>query len=381
MKYKIYIQHLSVLLTFVLSSVFAYAQLAVKASDSTKLSVNEVPGDTYAWELYDVITGVDFAITKGNCPKAKAYFINNKSTGSTVHIKWLVEGEYFYKVTANNSCTDNIKIGRVTVGKDDRIPAPKVTIGYNCLKGTADLVASDYTGSLLWSTGETTESIEVPEGRTYTVVQIINGLKSPETVIPIPIIKAGMPTNVRAIPPKIKEGGTAELVAEGCDKGTLRWFTDSKLTQEVEGTMVSPKKTNVYYVVCESEAGCRSAAVPMTVEVIDPNRCRELYKNMRIEQLITSNNDGKNDRWDLNEVLEYCKQCGKSVKVTLYNSGGQKVYEKEGYMLDGERFEGYSKNPLDFQNNKKLPSDTYFYIISTEGEEERTGFINLITDE
>ena len=43
----------------------------------------------------------------------------------------------------------------------------------NC--GHSVLTASGFTGTLLWSTGETTESITVTTGGPYTVTQTVNG--------------------------------------------------------------------------------------------------------------------------------------------------------------------------------------------------------------
>ena len=54
--------------------------------------------------------------------------------------------------------------------------APTVIVANNC--GNSILTASDFIGSLLWSTGETTTSITVTTGGTYTVVQIVNGCTS-----------------------------------------------------------------------------------------------------------------------------------------------------------------------------------------------------------
>ena len=51
--------------------------------------------------------------------------------------------------------------------------APSVAVANNC--GHSVLTASGFTGALLWSTGETTESITVTTGGTYTVTQTVNG--------------------------------------------------------------------------------------------------------------------------------------------------------------------------------------------------------------
>src|SRR4030095_11389251 len=50
--------------------------------------------------------------------------------------------------------------------------APTVTVTDNCT-GTSTLTASNFTGALLWSTGETTPSITVTTAGTYTVTQSV----------------------------------------------------------------------------------------------------------------------------------------------------------------------------------------------------------------
>ena len=56
------------------------------------------------------------------------------------------------------------------------VPAPLVSIVDNC--GSSVLTASEYTGTLLWSTGETTPSITVTNPGAYTVTQTVSGSTS-----------------------------------------------------------------------------------------------------------------------------------------------------------------------------------------------------------
>ncbi|MEZ5104456.1 MAG: hypothetical protein R2757_08170 [Draconibacterium sp.] len=66
----------------------------------------------------------------------------------------------------------------VNVSLTDPAPpnAPFITVENDC--GESVLTASNYTGTLNWSTGETTESIVVTEAGDYSVKQIINGCTS-----------------------------------------------------------------------------------------------------------------------------------------------------------------------------------------------------------
>jgi hypothetical protein len=57
--------------------------------------------------------------------------------------------------------------------------APHVDVINNC-DGSSDLTASNYTGSLLWSTGATTATIHVTDAATYTVTQKVGDCTSAE---------------------------------------------------------------------------------------------------------------------------------------------------------------------------------------------------------
>ncbi len=127
----------------------AMAQNTVYAGHASDLSVIAVPGDTYVWELYKDITGIDFATDPGNCPPGDAYF-TGISTGSTVNVMWVTPGIYFFKVTAyRGGCTMNLKVGKMTVLND----LPTATILDHdpiCSGSTANLTVL-LTGAPPWS--------------------------------------------------------------------------------------------------------------------------------------------------------------------------------------------------------------------------------------
>src|SRR5665647_54450 len=90
-------------------------------------------------------------------------------TGPNTTLFGLSSGIYKYSVTNSEGCTsgtsDDIDINVQPVTP----AAPTVGVTDNC-DGTFTLTASDYMGSLLWSTTETTATISVAVG-TYTVTQ------------------------------------------------------------------------------------------------------------------------------------------------------------------------------------------------------------------
>ncbi len=93
--------------------------------------------------------------------------------------------------------------------------------------------------------------------------------------------------------------------------------------------------------------------------------------------LISPNGDGKNDVWAIPE-LKTRSVCNQNNKVMVFNRWGAKVWEKENYMSDDERFDGYSDNGLDFQNSELLPAGTYFYIIEINGEKGTDGYFYIV---
>jgi len=106
---------LLVLLPVLMAMAPAMAQNTVYAGQAIDLSVIEIPGDTYVWELYKDVTSINFATDPGNCPPGEAYFTGS-NTGPTVNVMWLTQGVYFFKVTAyRGGCTMNLRVGKMTV--------------------------------------------------------------------------------------------------------------------------------------------------------------------------------------------------------------------------------------------------------------------------
>lgn len=150
----------------------AMAQNIVYTGQTTELSVVEVPGDIYTWELYNAVTGVNFAVVPGNCPASDAYFTGGNTSGPSVNVTWLEPGIYFYKVTAYRArCTMNFKVGKVIVLE----LLPTATLAQPppiCIGETAALNIK-LTGTAPWS-------IDISDGITTTTYN--NIVSSPFTL-------------------------------------------------------------------------------------------------------------------------------------------------------------------------------------------------------
>ena len=108
----IFLSLLVIVISLLTALAPARAQDTVYEGQNTDLSVVEIPGDTYEWELYLDVNGINFAVDPGNCPPDRAYFTAG-STGPIVNVMWAKPGIYFYKVTAHRgNCTMNLKVGK-----------------------------------------------------------------------------------------------------------------------------------------------------------------------------------------------------------------------------------------------------------------------------
>lgn len=84
-----------------------------------------------------------------------------------------------------------------------------------------------------------------------------------------------------------------------------------------------------------------------------------------IYNLVTPDGDGKNDYFIIDNINKYPNN-----RVEIYNRWGLKVYETTGYDPKGDGstnvFRGYSDGKITVDKNKKLPSGTYYYVVTYE---------------
>jgi len=142
----------------------AMAQLEVNQCEITELSVVDMPGDTYRWDIYRDST-VNFASTDGDVDPAE-YFLGGINTGSTVSVNWKEPGRYFFRVMAwdSENCTNNLKLGIIDV--IEAKPFATLEGDSVCIGDPAQLKIT-FTGSGPWTItytyGEGTDQIEVPD--------------------------------------------------------------------------------------------------------------------------------------------------------------------------------------------------------------------------
>jgi hypothetical protein len=153
---------------------------------SFELSVVAVPGDTYSWELYNDVAGVNFAVDPGNCPQTEAVFTDGIATGPVVHVTMLKTGTYFFKVTARRSgCTMNLKVGKISA--EHTLPTVNLSLGESsvCMGQTTNIEAH-LTGTAPFSV---TYRITYPDASTKDIS--VNNLAENLSLIPFNPPSAG----------------------------------------------------------------------------------------------------------------------------------------------------------------------------------------------
>ncbi|WP_413514160.1 gliding motility-associated C-terminal domain-containing protein [Myroides odoratus] len=89
-----------------------------------------------------------------------------------------------------------------------------------------------------------------------------------------------------------------------------------------------------------------------------------------IYNLVTPDGDGKNDYFIIDNIKNYPNN-----KVEIFNRWGARVYETQGYdpLGDGSSnvFKGYSEGKVTVDKGSKLPSGTYYYVVTYEYKDDK----------
>jgi hypothetical protein len=145
-----------VILPVILTVAFATAQVPVWQSpptvfqgETTPLAVEQKPGDTYTWELFNDST-VNFAVASGTVTAAEAFFVDGIDDAPAVSVTWLEPGVYFYRLMAVDlaGCTNNLRVGRIEVL--EALPTAELRDTAICI-GEPGAMIVDLTGTAPWN--------------------------------------------------------------------------------------------------------------------------------------------------------------------------------------------------------------------------------------
>jgi hypothetical protein len=191
-----------------------------------------------------------------NCPTGSNFFgdyTNIAAHNNIVRPIW---------ATCDNS-TQSIKLA--IIDNLFSIPAaPAVNVVNNC--GSSTLTASNYTGTLLWSTGATTTSITVTSAGSYTVTQTVNGFTSPAgsgtaapKTLPVPSTTANSP---------VVMGSTISLTSLPNGMSSYAWSGPNGFTSSLQNPSISNANAGnagAYAVTVTSSNSCSAISSSLVI--------------------------------------------------------------------------------------------------------------------
>lgn len=126
-------------------------QTVVYQGETTELGVEQMPGDTYVWDIYNDST-VNFATATGTAVADGQVEFVGGNIGTPVSVLWKTPGVYFYKITAMDvtGCTMNLKVGIVRVLPSLPTAIIEVKLLEICIGEWAELLVT-FTGKAPWS--------------------------------------------------------------------------------------------------------------------------------------------------------------------------------------------------------------------------------------
>jgi len=224
--------------------------------------------------------------------------------------------------------------------------APNVAIssssGSFCEGDSVVLSLNDTFESYQWDTGETSSSIVVNEGGSYTVSVIDqNGCEGFSDIT----IEQFPSPNVSLIASNtiINSGETVSLVASGLSNYV--WFADSVELEFAEDEIdYSPTTSTTIRVEGQDENGCFGSA-ELVIQIDEGSNIGDRFEPMRF---FSPNNDAIAQFWEIENIDDY-PQCG----VEIYDQQGNKIYESKPYNND---WEGTA-------SGSPVPDGVYYYLI------------------
>ncbi|HOG55772.1 MAG TPA: gliding motility-associated C-terminal domain-containing protein [Bacteroidales bacterium] len=309
-------------------------------------------------KCYGGSTGRVTAIPSGGT-EPYSYWWNSAPAQTTAVATGLPAGTYTVTVTDSNGCTvtNSVTISQPLTDMEISIEQENVT----CNGGSDGSATAFVTGGLepysfSWNTDpeQTKENVSgLPAGTyTITVTDSYGCAKSHEVTIdePLPIT---VNPNVTPCSCPDSEDGAIDLVIEGGNSPYIVLWSDG-----FEGQTRTGLAPGTYTAVISDNSSCNEA---FTVELDFSFSSGCLV----IPQVITPNNDGYNDLWQIRNIDLY-----PDAEVRIFNRWGKLIFSAKNL----------ADNPWNGTiRGKPVPTDSYHYILDLkDGSKPRTGVISVI---
>lgn len=296
-------------------------------------------GATYIWDFGDGQTSTDVSPTH----------------------TYLAAGNFNVKLTASyrgNTCPDD-HTESIAISVLPTANITSSTTAFSMCPGDKIVLGVDNAfTSYLWSTNETTPTIEVTAGGTYSV-ELTNAIGCQITPTKDVTLLASPEIEAIAEPEVINIGQTTQLGATSGLSNYL-WTPAASLTNPaIASPIASPQETTTYTVTATGSNGCTGEGEVIVTVTFD-----NIVNLLQPGNFISPNGDGINDAWEVGLISNF-SQCG----VKIFDEKGLKVFDAVPYLNDWDAT----------LNGKALPNGVYFFFIQCAGESQsKTGSITVV---
>ncbi|MGQ3012229.1 MAG: DUF7948 domain-containing protein [Flavobacteriales bacterium] len=345
-------------------TVYTVIGSAGVCSDSLQIAVDVLPVPNFS------ITVADNSICQGDSVELTAVggigAVLLWSTGSNLPSIWVSPSATTnYTLTATDNNSGCIDLNTVTIIVN---PEPVINMQDSvlvCGNSQTTLNAGAGFSAYQWSTGATTSTLVVTQNGMYQVVVTdANGCTGTDASY----------VTISAYDPNA--GATGETNVALCQQDNFIFAAEGGVAYSWTGpnnfssTSASNEINNIgsnnagdYIVTIYNKDNC-TLQDTVTLSLLSDGECQT------ITELVTPNNDGKNDLLIIGFLDKYPDH-----KLTIYNRWGSPVYKAQPYAND---WNGKANMGAVVGKDGYLPVGTYFYILETGTDDKPVkGFIEL----
>lgn len=301
-------------------------------------------------------------------------------TSSTFTTPTLNTSTTYYVSLLNGLCESTRVPVVATINSIPAQPLIQFTGSSDFCDGETLTLNAPLAAAYLWSTGATTQSIDVSTAGSFTVsITDANGCTSVPSEPVVTTLRNcnNQPPAIDTTPLSTQVGSllTFNLLAlltdpdDNLDLSTLQIIAqpESGAIATIENGNLQINYANVTFTgtdrltlqVCDLEGSCTQ----QTLEI-------EVIGDVEIFNAVSPNGDGLNDVF----IIQFINSIPETLsnKVTIYNRWGDEVFSVADYDNDQKVFKGLSNS------GKELPTGTYFYKIEfNSGRSGKNGYLYL----
>ncbi len=337
--------------------------------DSVQISATDtiLPNWKYQWQRY-IDASIGWIDLVGDTNPAIVVDTSYTPFRDTTYFRLVINYTNRFGIPGCEFVSDSVEIRFYDLPEVSFFPSDSVGL---CFGETVRVVAEGNALSYRWADGPVGASRVFSSIGTYTL--IATGINGCVTEAEVDIYDITITAN--AGPDQtVNSGKPVTLTASGGT--TYRWYASEPLdfndflsqTIQVSKTLSDSvvSDTIKVYVIATGDDGCQDTD-SLNLIILNP-RGRDLVLLEKAYNLFTPNADGRNDVWDISEVVGLTGGCD----IIILNRWGSVTFEQEGFsgVWDGNDLGG---NPL--------PDGTYYYILTCDDQVLLKSAVTIIRNE